>query len=102
MLPVWFFAAFLEIRGVDRAPAFLGLKNWGDRYPLVRGVKGSTTLVDQGEFLTLIVTWNYSIEPSLKREQVRGQCERFWEIGITQENRGRLLAWRLTRSILRP
>jgi hypothetical protein len=46
------------------------LKNGGDRYPFLGGVKGSTTLVDPGKF-TLIMTSNYSIGQCFRREQDR-------------------------------
>jgi hypothetical protein len=72
---------------VDRLAA--ELKNWGDGYPFLGGVKGSTTLVDPGTF-TLIVRSNYSIEQCFAREQDRAAMRwRFWE--MTEENRERLL-----------
>jgi hypothetical protein len=46
------------------------LKSWGDRYPFMGGVKGSTTLVDSHKF-TLVITSNYSIEQCFGREQDR-------------------------------
>jgi hypothetical protein len=64
----------------DRLPA--ELKDWGDRYPFLGGVKDSTTVVDPGKF-TLILTSNYSIEQCFRPEQDRAAMRgRFWEIAL--------------------
>jgi hypothetical protein len=51
------------------------LKSWGDRYPFLGGVKGSTTLVDPGKF-TFVITSNYSIERASGENKTGPQCER--------------------------
>jgi hypothetical protein len=77
------------------------LAKWGDRYPFVGSVKGSTLLVDPGRF-TLIVTSNYSIDQCFRREEDRAAIHaRFQEIEMTAENQGDMLQQRLDRSILR-
>jgi hypothetical protein len=76
-----------------------GIEERGDRYPFLGGVKGSTTLGDPGKFI-LIVTSNYWIEQWFGREQDRAATrERFSEIAMSQENRERLLGWRLNHRI---
>jgi hypothetical protein len=40
----------------ERDRVAVELRNWGDGYTFLGGVKGSTTLVDPGTF-TLVVTW---------------------------------------------
>jgi hypothetical protein len=76
------------------------LEKWGDRYPFVGGVKGSTLLVDPGRF-TLIVTSNYSIDQCFSRTSGEAIHARFQEIEMTAENRDQLLQARLNRDILR-
>jgi hypothetical protein len=53
---------------------------WGDRYPFVGQVKGSTLLVDPGRF-TLIVTSHYPIEQCFSGEAEREAMKgRFQEV----------------------
>jgi hypothetical protein len=76
------------------------LEKWGDRFPFVGQIKGSTLLVDPGRF-TLIVTSHYAVDQcfsgAAEREAIKS---RFQEVEMTVDNCDRLRRCRLDRGIL--
>jgi hypothetical protein len=70
------------------------LKLWGDRYPFIAEVKGSSIQMEPGKWL-LIVTSNYSIDQCFREEDRPAIHRRFCEIEMTEENKVRILATRI-------